>query len=157
MILQESVTKTILNALNENETYNDIPKATNRTNFEGFDISKVSNGYQEYQTYLDNPGLAKDKGYNEVYIAEMTPQEYIDLCAKYIAKNSETDINILSDEEGMHRHFAKMCHDYATKMKSGNKFPLLILDPMIKEQDGRHRAVAAYINQYDKVPVLISY
>lgn len=150
-----------IKSLNKNKIdFNKLPKPTTKTNFNGFNISKVSdndNSYKRYQIFLDNPELAKEQGFTNVYITEMTPQEYMDLCSLYVATGSENDLEKLTDENGMYKLFAKTCKEYADKMRSGEKFPLLILDLNLKEQDGRHRAGAAYLNKYDKVPVLLCY
>ncbi|MBQ3307683.1 MAG: hypothetical protein IJG68_05765 [Bacilli bacterium] len=143
--------------LNESVNFNKLPKPTNNTNFEGFNTSKVADGYSNYQEFLDNPEVAKEKGFTDVYVTEMTPQEYMDLCRLYVATNTEDDLDKLTDMNSEYKNFAKTCHEYAEKMKSGENFPLLILDTHWKEQDGRHRAGAAYINGYDKVPVLLCY
>lgn len=134
----------------------DIPNPTNKTDFEGFDISKVSNtdnSYQIYQDFLDG----KDTDFTNIYISEITPKTYMDLCSKYIAKGSENNLLILSDLDGIQKHFAKRAHEIAKNMSSGHKVPLLILDFKNKEQDGRHRAVASYINNYKTIPCLICY
>lgn len=146
-----------INNLNKAINYSTLPKPTSKTNFEGFDISKVSDGYTQYQEFLDNSNIAKEKGFTNVYITETTPQEYMDLLRLYIATNIETNFDILTDREGIQKHFAETCYLYAEKMKNGEKFPLPILDLHWKEQDGRHRVTAAYINKYDKVPVLLCY
>lgn len=72
----------------------DLPKPTTKTNFEGFDITKVSDNddsYKQYKEILRNLDLVKEKGFNEAYITEMTPQEYINLLNLYIAKDPEID------------------------------------------------------------------
>lgn len=144
----------------EKEVNHDLlPKPTKQTNFEGFDISKVSdrdNSYKKYQEFMNNPELAKKEGFENVYIASMSPQEYMDLCTLYVS-GSENDLEKLTDINGKYKHFAETCYEYAEKMKSGKKFPLLILDLHWKEQDGRHRAAAAYINGIKSVPVLLCY
>ena len=157
---ESSLFKSFINNLNESVNIDTLPKPTNKTSFEGFDISKISDtdsSYKQYQEFLENPDLAKEKGFTSVYIAEITPQEYMDLCSLYIAKNSETDLNKLSDLNGMQKHFAERAHEIADAMKQGEKVPLPILDFHWKEQDGRHRAVAAYINEYSTIPCLICY
>jgi len=152
--------ESIQNNLKEDSiNYSKLPKPTNKSNFEGFDISKVSSNddsYKLYQEFLDNPDMIKEKGFNKVYIAEMTPQEYMGLLRLYI-NLVESDLDKLSDLNGEYSYFAKTCHDFANKMKQGDKFPLPILDFHYREQDGRHRVTAAYINNYSTIPVLICY
>ena len=156
----KSKTRNLLESIQTNLKESSLPKPTDKTEFKGFDITKVSNtdnSYKQYQEFLENPDLAKEKGFTDVYIAEITPQEYMDLCSLYIAKSSETDLNKLSDLNGMQKHFAERAHEIANAMKQGEKVPLPILDFHWKEQDGRHRAVAAYIDGIKTIPCLICY
>ena len=158
--------ESIQNNLNEDEyegnvNHSTLPKPTNKSSFEGFDISKVSNDdkYKLYQEFLDNPDTIEEEGFNGAYVTEMTPQEYMDLSRLYVKADLPklNDLSKLSDLNGEYSYFAKICYDFADKMKQGDKFPLPILDFRYKEQDGRHRVIAAYINNYSTIPVLICY
>ena len=117
---------------------------TNKTEFEGF---KVDTG--EYrQDYLLNPEYAKQKGYNEVYIAEMTPDEYMHACAKYIFQSPIEDAYAgIENPENTHK--------YAKMMKDGTKFNMPYIDIKNMAQEGRHRALAAKELGINKIPVLI--
>lgn len=161
-ILNENVSNQILKNLKEIDSsinINTLPKETDKTSFDGFDINKIAGtdkSYQIYREILNNPDKAKEYGFTKVYIAEMSPQEYMDLCSLYIS-HSETDLKILTDLNGLQRYFAQRSLEIAEKMKNGEKFALPILDFKNKEQDGRHRVAAAYINNYNTIPCLICY
>ena len=127
-----------LNARNiEKKEYNfSKPTKTSKTEFTGF---KLETGIP----YFDDR-LAKGKA----YIAEMPPKEYILRCAFQIFP------------EGTIESTVRACNDanikkYAAKMRSGEKFDMPYLDFTRGEQEGRHRAVAAMLNGYKSIPVLI--
>lgn len=156
----KSKTQNLLESIQTNLKESSLPKPTNKTEFKGFDITKVSNtdnSYKLYQDILDNPDVAKNKGFTAAYIAEITPQDYMNLCSLYIASSTETNLELLSDLEGIQKHFAERAIEIAEAMKKGEKVPLPLLDIKFKEQDGRHRAVAAYIDGIKTIPCLICY
>lgn len=82
------------------------------------------------------------------FIAEMSPKEYLERCAFEIFDGTlESTINGVIDEDAQ---------KYAEKMKNGEKFDLPYLNYRDNSQEGRHRAVAAYLAGIEKMPVLIA-
>lgn len=126
------------------------PKPTKQTEFDGFRLDKT--GMSAYDDVLENIKADQD-GYltdgNNAYIAEMSPVEYMDRCAIEIFEKSHY-VNLIGGIEpiGSVERYAKM-------MKEGTKFNLPVLNYETKNQEGRHRALAAYLNGIDKIPVLI--
>lgn len=82
------------------------------------------------------------------YIAEMSPEEYLKRCAYDIF----TDATI---ESTIHGTTESSIKKYADMMQSGTEFDLPYLDYSRQEQEGRHRALAAYYLGIDKIPVLV--
>lgn len=161
----KNLTFKMIKSICESEPYKyyPFPKPTSKTNFEGFDTSKVESGYEDYLYLLNNKDKAINnrtyhyKTYKNIYMTEMTPQDYNNLLRKYIAQGIEIEFDMLTDITGPQKHFAEKAYDIANKMKNGQRFGLLILDFKYKEQDGRHRAAAAYINNYKTIPVILCY
>lgn len=133
-------TITIFNLLNEDYT---LPPESNKKDFEGFILGIEHNN--EYKDLFD-----LDKG----YISEMSPQDYLDYVSQDIFKTSPILIDkyISKDKETFER-----CHKIAEDMRNGNKYDIPFLDFKNRNQDGNHRAAAAYINGYKTIPVLILY
>ena len=117
---------------------------TNKTEFEGF---KADTG-EFRQDYLSNMEYAKTKGYTDIYIAEMTPDEYMHACAKYIFQTPIEDAYDGMEQKGN-------VEKYAEIMKSGEKFDMPYIDLKTQSQEGRHRALAAKQLGIEKIPVLI--
>lgn len=139
-----------------NKEVSNLPKETNKTEFEGFDITDTDPRYP----YIDMIKGSKDRdyclkkyGYDDVYIAEMTPEEYLLLCGKYGWKTTYTDVksiyNDLSDRS------KRLIHEYATMFKEGKKAPMPTLDIKRQGQEGRHRAFACIEAGIKTMPVLI--
>lgn len=84
----------------------------------------------------------------EAYIAEMSPDEYLDRCKFQIYKNGTDD--------SLYRNVDKnLAKKYAHQMKDGVKFEMPYLDYEDVSQEGRHRAIAAKEAGIKKMPVLI--
>lgn len=120
-----------------------LPNKAKDDEYEGF--SKDTNTYK--QDYLDDLEYAKSKGYSEVYIAEMSPKEYMERCSKEIFEVPIEDVY-----DGMMNK--SDTEEYAKMMKSGVKFDMPYLDVKTKQQEGRHRALAAEKLGLKKIPVL---
>lgn len=123
-----------------------LPKEATKSSYEGFLLD--TNEY--HQDYLENLEYAKSKGYNGAYIAEMSPDEYMDRCSKEVFKNPIEDTY-----DGMDRK--EDTNEYAEMMKSGTKFDMPYIDTKSKNQEGRHRALAAKQIGIKTIPVLYLY
>lgn len=151
-----------------------LPSPTNKRDFKGFDTSIAGNGSSSLQTELlpDNQyrkyqlekGRFPDEiasgtndedywwNYNDAYIAEITPQEYFDLCYKYIFKKSIPDITNEEQMAKISEINIDKAKKYAQQMQEGIKFYTPYIDFRTEGQEGRHRAYAAYLNGYQTIP-----
>lgn len=151
-----------------------LPKPTNKTNFEGFDLRYAGNNetsiesellpgnkYRDYQLQkgrypnsMASGSEDKDEWwtYNDAYIAEITPQEYFDYCYKYIFKRPVPNISNRNDLLGISWSNVE---EYAKDMKNGTKFYMPYINFRIEQQEGRHRALAAQLNGYKTIPCVI--
>ena len=149
-----------------------LPPKTTKTSFDGFDMSGAgnsknslesemmeSNEYRDYQLnkgrYPNEYAGSKDEDdwwrYQDAYVAEITPQEYFDLCYKYVFNKPIP--NIETDEiPGVSK---KQAQEYAEMMKSGEKFLIPYINFRNEGQEGRHRALAAHYAGYKTIPCLI--
>lgn len=120
-----------------------LPDKAKKEDYDGF--SKDTNTYK--QDYLEDVKYAKSKGYSEVYIAEMSPKEYMERCAKEVFEIPVEDVysGMLNKAD---------TNMYTRMMKSGTKFDMPYLDAKTKQQEGRHRALAAEKLGIKKIPVL---
>lgn len=121
----------------EMEAFNPEPleKAT-QEQYEGFSLDT---GVPDMQERLKN---------GEATIAEMSPREYLERCAFEIFPNGTLESQIGSAD------FDNVMK-YAEKMRNGEAFNMPYLNYNSKNQEGRHRALAAIINGYEKIPVAI--
>ena len=171
MNIQDKLVETTIKRLieynaNDIQRFNDLPKPTAKRNFEGFNTTTCGtdmsdfipeNEYHQYSIEKWRPyGICgNDDGWNydDAYIAEITPEEYIRLCFKYIYKQEfismqktlDSSVAVLSDN----------VYKYAEQMKNGTKFDLPYIDFRKESQEGRHRALAAWLNGYKTMPCLI--
>ena len=121
-----------------------LGKPTNKTNFTYF---KNDTGTYKQSLYNDI-SYAKSKGYKDVYISEMTPKEYMEACAKYVFEVPLEDVyDGIMEKENIKK--------YADMMKSGIKFDMPYIDIKTKQQEGRHRALAAEMLGANTIPVLV--
>ncbi|WP_299997545.1 hypothetical protein [uncultured Clostridium sp.] len=123
-----------------------LPRESTKDSYECFNLD--TNEY--HQDYLENIDYAKSKGYNGAFIAEMSPDEYMDRCSKEVFKTPLEDTY-----DGMERK--DDTDEYAEMMKNGTKFDMPYIDTLNKNQEGRHRALAAKQLGIKTIPVLYLY
>jgi hypothetical protein len=140
---------------------NKMTRATKKE-YEGFRLD--STGMSLYDNYLEDKGsqyMAKKYG-TMAEIVEMPPVEYIVRTAKQVftAKNGygkgitfETQLEYLMDSDSEWNDIER----YSKLMGNGTKFylPIMNLSKNSQSQEGRHRAMAAYLNNIDVMPVLL--
>lgn len=123
-----------------------LPRESTKDSYECFNLD--TNEY--HQDYLENIDYAKSKGYNGAFISEMTPEEYMERCSKEVFKTPLEDTY-----DGMERK--DDTDEYAEMMKNGTKFDMPYIDTLNKNQEGRHRALAAKQLGIKSIPVLYLY
>ena len=111
-----------------------------RKQYEGFGDSTEIDGFDD--------AIAK----GDARIVEMSPKEYMQRVSYEIFGSSMT-----RTMNGVNLETAKQ---YAQEMNAGSPAPIPYLDydglvAPNKGQEGRHRAIAAYLNGYDKIPVAV--
>ena len=148
-----------------------LPKPTNKTNFKGFTTDGAGNSESSDESYLlpNNPNrqYAINKGrrpnetatgsddedewwhYTDPYIAEITPQEYFDLCYKYIFHKTPPSLDEALKLPEIDENNVK---EYAEAMQNGSKFLMPYLNFRTENQEGRHRALAAYLAGIETIP-----
>lgn len=94
--------------------------------------------------YIDE--LIKD---GKATIVEMTPEQYMHECAHYIFTDSTFEKVLRGRTDDVETS------KYAKMMRDGTKFDTPYLNYKDEQQEGLHRAVAAYINGIEKIPVVI--
>lgn len=133
----------------------ELPPPTNKTNFEGFDITKTDPSDKE--DYLPNSKsrdyYMKKYGYTLAYITEITPEEYLLLCGKYGWKRQYNSVQDIEKE--LTRQGKLDIYEYAKRMKKGEKAPMPYIDIKKQGQEGRHRAFAAIQAGIKTIPCLI--
>ena len=104
-----------------------------------------------FDNMLDNPQYFKEEKGVDFVIVQMPPENYIRLL-----RQSRPHINptLLVNQS--------LVNEYADKMKSGTKFPMIYIEYEFREnktiyrgQEGRHRALAAQKAGVKSIPVLI--
>lgn len=109
-----------------------------KSSYKGFQLDTGTSHYQDL--------LKKGKA----YIVEMSPKTYLQYCGSKIFDSTY--------EKQVRTCIADAPHTYALadEMRRGTKMYMPWLDfSGDKGQEGRHRAVAAILNNIDKIPVLI--
>lgn len=112
------------------------------------DIKPMYQGFQMRSniSYYDDL-LDSGKG----YIVEMSPKQYL----QEVAYNIFTDSTLERTLRGVITGDRKDVNQYAEMMAHGISFDMPYLNYEEQAQEGRHRAVAAYMNDYDRIPVLV--
>lgn len=132
------------------EKMDKLNSASQRREYGRPEFEKAYGQYPGFETrnpaipYYDD--LLK-KGKAEV--VEMTPEQYIHECAHYIFTDStfEKTLRGRIDDADTQK--------YAKMMRDGIKFYTPYLNYTDEGQEGLHRAIAAYINGIEKIPVII--
>lgn len=139
-----------------NKEIQSLPPKTDKTDFEGFDITKTDPPYDSYflEGSKDRDYLLKKYGYTDAYISEMTPDEYLLLCGKYGWKDRFTDVDTIYNTNGTDKEKVK---EYAEMFRNGEKAPMPVIDVKNTGQEGRHRAFAAKEVGIKTIPVLIKF
>jgi len=125
-----------------------ILRTRTQETYEGFNLKT---GIPDYDKALAN---------GDAYIVEMSPKEYMQRVSYDIFSKIPDNDHATTMRSTLRGVSNELASQYASEMNQGDKFPLPYLDYegmiySIPGQEGRHRAVAAYINGYDKIPVLI--
>lgn len=104
--------------------------------------------YKGFTVETDVPYVQEKLDSGQAWIAEMSPKEYLERCAFHIFDESTLERTVAAvDTENVNK--------YADKMAAGEKFAVPYLNYTSRKQEGRHRAVAAMMNGYSKIPVVI--
>ena len=145
----------ILNEHNYEDIKNVLPPETSRRNFEIFntDLSYPS-VYSYYKDYLNSETDLKRDGYTKAYIAEMSPEEYINFSFNYCSEDGAPASNIeeyLRNED--ERNKLNRAREFMSKPNANVNMPFL--DFKNELQDGNHRAAVAYEMNIETIPVLI--
>lgn len=113
--------------------------------FEKGDIDKE---YEGFSTTMDIPAFDSDLKEGIGFIAEMSPDEYIDRIS-YEVFHTTKEAAIICDYDNV--------KEYAKMMAEGVKFDMGYLDYSREPagQEGRHRAMAAKLLGIDTIPVYI--
>lgn len=133
-----------------------LPPKSNKTDFPGFDITQADLlSRTDFIPGNKNRDYALDKGnYIDSYIAEITPEQYLELCSKY-GWGKEMEYSL----DNIWKHLPSSDVEYIDKMadamKNGTIFRLPFIDIKDHSQEGRHRALAAIKAGIKTIPCLI--
>lgn len=121
--------------------------------FKRADITARPATKEKYSGFQKNTGTSyyenlREKGKAQVF--EMSPQEYMRYCAYKIFPGSTYENQIRAAIGD-----AKHTMDLVKLMKNGTEMYMPVLNFRDREQEGRHRAVAAMILGIERIPVLI--
>lgn len=109
-------------------------------NYPGFETARSTTPYIDEKLASGN-----------AFVVEMSPKQYLQECAYNIFPNSTFESQVQATSSGNYANPKK----YAKQMREGTKFHTPYLNYENGNQEGRNRAIAAYINGYEKIPVII--
>ena len=118
-------------------------KEATKDSYEGFELDTHTPKYQD----------ATENG--ETVLMEMSPREYLERCAYDIFWDRYGHTSTYEGQLRAALSDAKYTQGLAKMMQSGTDMYLPVLDYKDKEQEGRHRAVAAMMLGLDRIPVLV--
>ena len=104
--------------------------------------------YPGFSLESDVPYIAEKIETGKAKIVEMSPKEYLERCAYQIFGEGTLESQIGSVD-------LKNVNKYADAMELGDQFPIPYLNFVSENQEGRHRALAAMMNGYEKIPVAV--
>lgn len=112
--------------------------------------SDVKASYKGFETDTHIPYYQNLYEKGQATIVQMSPKEYLQICGLKIFPGStyEKQVRSVASEPAVVK-------DLVGKMKSGTKMYMPMLNFKDKEQEGRHRAVAAMILGIEEMPVMI--
>lgn len=110
-------------------------------------VKAKQKSYEGFQLDTHTPYLQEKYEKGEAFIAEMSPKEYIQRCAHQIFHTSVEKTILGRATDSINR--------YAKEMREGTDYYMPSLDFNREAQEGLHRAMAAMINGYEKMPVMI--
>ena len=115
-------------------------KAATKSDYEGFRTDTTGTSFYDEILRGEKPNFSGR-------IVEMSPKEYLQKCAFEIFDGATIESTIRGVSKDNVKKYKKM-------MQSGVKFDLPFLNFKERQQEGRHRAIAAYELGIDTIPVL---
>lgn len=110
-------------------------------------FKKDDTGMPFYNGLIKNPDYHRDYKKVQGEIVIMSPDEYLDRCAKIFGISRARSDQAIDFDRAI---------DIAKKVRdSGSKLPLPVLDYKTMNQEGRHRAIMAKRLKLNKMPVLV--
>lgn len=133
-----------------------LPPETNKTDFPNFNLTETDPSFWEsfIPGHKDRDYLMKKYGYTLAYIAEVTPEQYLQLCSKY-GWNKEREYSLDNIIKGLPEKDTSYLDTMTKAMERGEKFDLPFIDVLKNSQEGRHRALAAMKAGIKTIPCLI--
>lgn len=115
-------------------------KAATKSDYEGFRTDTTGTSFYDEILKGEKPGFTGK-------LVEMSPKDYLQKCAYEIFDKATLESTIA----GVSKEYVEK---YKDMMKSGTKFDLPYLNFKQNQQEGRHRALAAYELGIETIPVL---